>query len=35
MQQKFYFIIMENKFPTTEEIHTRYDIKGSLYKREK
>lgn len=31
---KFYFLIMENIFNTQQEIHTRYDIKGSLYKRE-
>ena len=28
-----YFIIMSNVFHTPYEIHQRYDLKGSLYKR--
>lgn len=31
---KFYFIIMNNLFDTQKEIDIRYDLKGSLYKRE-
>jgi 1-phosphatidylinositol-4-phosphate 5-kinase len=30
---KIYFIIMSNVFHTPYEIHQRYDLKGSLYKR--
>lgn len=30
---KMYFIIMSNVFHTEYEIHQRYDLKGSLYKR--
>ena len=32
-QQKIYFIVMQSVFQTYKEINTRYDIKGSLYKR--
>ena len=32
-QNKIYFIIMSNVFQTPKEIHERYDIKGSRYKR--
>ena len=32
-EQKLYFVIMANVFYTDKEIHERYDIKGSLYKR--
>ena len=28
-----YFVIMENVFNTSNEVHVRYDIKGSRYKR--
>lgn len=31
--KKIYFVIMGNIFNTVLEIHKRYDIKGSLYKR--
>ena len=31
--EKKYFVIMENIFNTPNEVHTRYDIKGSRYKR--
>ena len=31
--KKFYFLIMENIFNATQEIHVRYDIKGSTYQR--
>lgn len=30
---KIYFIIMSNVFQTPKEIHERYDLKGSKYKR--
>ena len=34
MREKIiYFVIMSNVFQTRKEIHERYDIKGSLYKR--
>lgn len=34
MREKcIYFVIMANVFQTKQEIHERYDIKGSLYKR--
>ena len=29
-----YFVIMSNVFSMNQEIHVRYDLKGSLYKRE-
>jgi hypothetical protein len=32
-EYKIYFIIMSNVFHTPYEIHHRYDLKGSLYKR--
>lgn len=31
--QKIYFVIFNNLFQTYKEIHKRYDLKGSLYKR--
>lgn len=31
--KKIYIIIMSNVFHTSKEIHERYDIKGSTYKR--
>lgn len=31
---KIYFVIMNNLFDTNREIDVRYDLKGSLYKRE-
>lgn len=35
MKEKvIYFVIMSNIFSTSKEIHVRYDLKGSLYKRE-
>lgn len=34
IDKSIYFIIMSNTFNTPFTIHTRYDIKGSLYKRE-
>lgn len=32
-RKKLYFVIMNNVFETPKEIHERYDIKGSSYKR--
>jgi len=35
MKEKIiYFVIMSNVFHTSKEIHERFDLKGSLYKRE-
>lgn len=34
IDKSIYFIIMSNTFNTPFTIHTRYDLKGSLYKRE-
>lgn len=35
MKEKIiYFVIMSNVFNTSKEIHERFDLKGSLYKRE-
>lgn len=31
--KKLYIIIMSNVFHTSKEIHERYDLKGSTYKR--
>lgn len=33
-QETIYFVIMNNVFETKKEIHVRYDLKGSSYKRE-
>ena len=33
MTKTIYFVIMKNVFFTAEEIHKRYDLKGSTYKR--
>jgi 1-phosphatidylinositol-4-phosphate 5-kinase len=33
-EKRIYFIIMSNVFHTPKEIHERFDLKGSLYKRE-
>lgn len=32
-EKQIYFVIMSNVFSIRKEIHERYDIKGSLYKR--
>ncbi len=32
-EDDIYFVIMENIFSTRREIHERYDLKGSTYKR--
>ena len=33
-EKRVYFVIMSNIFNTRKEIHERFDLKGSLYKRE-